>query len=333
MPGASSMRGVTGFRALDAVNGALAQLDPDRGSAPPARAATRSRCSAPTGPTARGGSSSTSWSSAPGAGRPTATATTALTNPASLAANIPVEVAESEFPIQIERYGLVPDSGGAGRAPRRARGRARLAVPDARDVADRPLRPLRAPALRARRRRAGRALVERPRSVRTGPRRSCPRCSRPRSATATSTSTAWRAAAAGAIRSSASPSGRGRRVDGKVRGGGDGYGVVVGEDGRSTPTTRGSGWQALRRSDRPDHVRGDPQRARRGDRRDGAGAAPERLLDEHQDALRLLVRVLRRRAALGRRRGSRSRCTSGRWSSRCRARSSTTGRRTSAPAT
>ena len=38
-----------------------------------------------------------------------------LTNPASLAANIPVEVAESEFPIVVERYGLVPDSGGAGR--------------------------------------------------------------------------------------------------------------------------------------------------------------------------------------------------------------------------
>ena len=35
--------------------------------------------------------------------------------PGSLAANIPVEVAESEFPIRIERYGLVPDSGGAGR--------------------------------------------------------------------------------------------------------------------------------------------------------------------------------------------------------------------------
>ena len=30
MPGASSMRGVTGFRVLDAVNGALAQLIPER---------------------------------------------------------------------------------------------------------------------------------------------------------------------------------------------------------------------------------------------------------------------------------------------------------------
>ena len=37
-----------------------------------------------------------------------------LTNPASLAANIPIEVAESEFPIVVERYGLVPDTGGAG---------------------------------------------------------------------------------------------------------------------------------------------------------------------------------------------------------------------------
>ena len=30
-------------------------------------------------------------------------------------ANIPVELAESDWPILIERYGLVPDSGGAGR--------------------------------------------------------------------------------------------------------------------------------------------------------------------------------------------------------------------------
>ncbi len=50
----------------------------------------------------------------------------------------------------------------------------------------------------------------------------------------------------------------------------------------------------------PDHLRGDPERARGGDRRDGAGAEAQRVLDEHQDALRLLLRVLRRRAAAGR---------------------------------
>ena len=59
MPGASSMRGVTGFRALDAINGALAQLIPTA-CRPPARAATRSRSSAPTGPRRTSGSSSTS---------------------------------------------------------------------------------------------------------------------------------------------------------------------------------------------------------------------------------------------------------------------------------
>ena len=56
------------------------------------------------------------------------------------------------------------------------------------------------------------------------------------------------------------------------------------------------GWQAVD----PDLLRGDPQRARGGDRRDGAGAEAERVLDEHQDPLGLLVRVLRRRAAGGR---------------------------------
>ncbi len=48
-------------------------------------------------------------------GTPAGDGNDGVTNPASLAANIPVEVAESEFPITIERYGLVPDSGGAGR--------------------------------------------------------------------------------------------------------------------------------------------------------------------------------------------------------------------------
>jgi N-methylhydantoinase B len=47
--------------------------------------------------------------------RPTADGNDGLCNPAATAANIPVEVAESEFPILIERYGLVPDSGGPGR--------------------------------------------------------------------------------------------------------------------------------------------------------------------------------------------------------------------------
>ena len=37
-----------------------------------------------------------------------------LANPCASIANIPIEVAESEWPIVVERYGLVADSGGAG---------------------------------------------------------------------------------------------------------------------------------------------------------------------------------------------------------------------------
>jgi N-methylhydantoinase A/oxoprolinase/acetone carboxylase beta subunit/N-methylhydantoinase B/oxoprolinase/acetone carboxylase alpha subunit len=113
MPGASTMRGVTGFRMFDAVNGALAKLIPHRVPA-----------------AGEGGNSLAifagldpdrepfiyfelvvgTWGA-----RPTADGNDGLCNPAATAANIPVEVAESEFPIMIERYGLVPDSGGPGK--------------------------------------------------------------------------------------------------------------------------------------------------------------------------------------------------------------------------
>ncbi|HEY4349167.1 MAG TPA: hydantoinase B/oxoprolinase family protein [Gaiellaceae bacterium] len=118
MPGASSMRGVTGFRALDAINGALAQLIPSRVSA----AGEGGNTLAVFGAERPGGSKDGdegrfifyelvvgTWG-----GTPVDDGNDGVTNPASLAANIPVEVAESEFPIVVERYGLVPDTGGAG---------------------------------------------------------------------------------------------------------------------------------------------------------------------------------------------------------------------------
>jgi N-methylhydantoinase B len=46
---------------------------------------------------------------------PTADGNDGLCNPCATAANIPVEVAEADFPIMIEKYGFIPDSGGAGR--------------------------------------------------------------------------------------------------------------------------------------------------------------------------------------------------------------------------
>jgi N-methylhydantoinase B/oxoprolinase/acetone carboxylase alpha subunit len=113
MPGASSMRGVTGFRALDAVNGALAQLVPHRVPA----AGEGGNTLAVFGAERPDGSRFIFYELVVGTwgGTPEDDGNDGVTNPASLAANIPVEVAESEFPIRIERYGLVPDSGGDGR--------------------------------------------------------------------------------------------------------------------------------------------------------------------------------------------------------------------------
>jgi N-methylhydantoinase B len=114
MPGASSMRGVTGFRALDAINGALAQLIPDRVPAAGEGGNTLAVFGASHPDT---GERFIFYELIVGTwgGTPLGDGNDGVTNPASLAANIPVEVAEAEFPILIERYGLVPDSGGAGR--------------------------------------------------------------------------------------------------------------------------------------------------------------------------------------------------------------------------
>lgn len=113
MPAASSMRGITGFRMADTVFGALAQLLPDRIPA-----------------AGEGGNSlviisgeleqraryvffellSGTWG-----GRPDRDGNDGLCNPVNVASNIPVEEAECGYPVRIERYGLVRDSGGAGR--------------------------------------------------------------------------------------------------------------------------------------------------------------------------------------------------------------------------
>jgi N-methylhydantoinase B len=106
------MRGVTGFRIFDALAGALAQLIPHRVPA----AGEGGNTLAVFGAERADGSRFVFYELVVGTwgGTPQADGNDGLTNPASLAANIPVEVAESEFPIVVERYGLVPDSGGDG---------------------------------------------------------------------------------------------------------------------------------------------------------------------------------------------------------------------------
>jgi N-methylhydantoinase B len=113
MPGASSMRGVTGFRCFDAVNGALAQLIPDRIPA----AGEGGNTLAIFGAERPEGGRFVYYELVTGTwgATPEGDGNDGLANPCSVAANIPVEVAESEYPIVVERYGLVPDSGGAGR--------------------------------------------------------------------------------------------------------------------------------------------------------------------------------------------------------------------------
>jgi N-methylhydantoinase B len=114
MPGASSMRGVTGFRIVDAVAGALAQLLPER---LPAAGEGGNAIAVFGGRRTGGGERYVYYELVTGTWGATARAdgNDGVSNPAATASNIPVEVAESEFPIVVERYGLVPDSGGPGR--------------------------------------------------------------------------------------------------------------------------------------------------------------------------------------------------------------------------
>ena len=111
-PAANSMRGVTGFRAFDAINGALAQLVPDRVPA----AGEGGNTVVILGGHGEDGEPFVYFELLVGTwgATPENDGNDGLSNPIATAANVPVEVAEAEFPIIIERYGLVPDSGGAG---------------------------------------------------------------------------------------------------------------------------------------------------------------------------------------------------------------------------
>ena len=113
MPGASSMRGVTGFRMVDAIFGALAGLLPDRILA----AGEGGNTLVVIGGLRKDRSPYVYYELMTGTwgGRPDRDGNDGLCNPINVASNIPVEHAETEYPLRIRRYGLVGDSGGAGR--------------------------------------------------------------------------------------------------------------------------------------------------------------------------------------------------------------------------
>ena len=113
LPAACGARGVIGYRVYDAVMGALAPLVPDRVIA-----------AGEGGPTlvAFGGYDEErrpfgttevlvgSWGA-----RAERDGLEGVSNPLANLGNQPVELIEADQPLRVERYGLVPDSGGAGR--------------------------------------------------------------------------------------------------------------------------------------------------------------------------------------------------------------------------
>lgn len=111
-PAACGARGVVGYRAFEAIMGALAQLVPDRVMAP-----------GEGGPTliGIGGEKADrkpfvltevlvgNWGARPGLD-----GMEGVSNPAANLSNQPIEITEAEFPIRIERYEFVSDSCGHG---------------------------------------------------------------------------------------------------------------------------------------------------------------------------------------------------------------------------
>ena len=111
-PGACAARGVTGFRVIDAITGALAEAVPERIRAPGEGGTTSYSVS---GYDAEGTFNMYreavmgNWG-----GGTHRDGLDGVANPAANIGNAPCEVVERQAPLRIERYELVPDSGGAG---------------------------------------------------------------------------------------------------------------------------------------------------------------------------------------------------------------------------
>jgi len=112
LPAACGARGVVGYRAFDAVIGALAKLVPDRVFAPGEGGPTLISIGGEHGgqPFVITEVLVGNWG-----GRATRDGLEGVSNPAANLSNQPVEIIEAELPIRIDRYELVADSGGPGR--------------------------------------------------------------------------------------------------------------------------------------------------------------------------------------------------------------------------
>jgi N-methylhydantoinase B len=112
-PAARAARGLTAYRVVDAVLGALHQIVPDRVPA----AGDGGVTVVAFGTTDADGRSAVLVDTpvAGWGGRPEKDGIDGISSLAANMANTPVEVMEAEFPVRIEEYGFVPDTGGAGR--------------------------------------------------------------------------------------------------------------------------------------------------------------------------------------------------------------------------
>jgi N-methylhydantoinase B len=111
-PAPCAARGITGYRMFDTLLGALAQAAPDRvpaagegGAALPSIGGYQGEEPFVYVETILG-----TWG-----GRPNRDGAEGVSNPGANQSNQPIELIEAELPLRVERYGLVPDSGGPGR--------------------------------------------------------------------------------------------------------------------------------------------------------------------------------------------------------------------------
>jgi N-methylhydantoinase B len=111
-PGAVAARGVSGFRLIDALFGALAQAVPHRVRAA-GEGGTTSYSIGGVGRDGRYALFREALMGAWGAGEGRE-GIDGVANPACNIGNAPIEVVESQNPVRVERYELVADSGGAG---------------------------------------------------------------------------------------------------------------------------------------------------------------------------------------------------------------------------
>jgi N-methylhydantoinase B len=111
-PAACGARGITGFRMIDCLMGALAQAVPERvpadgsgGSALPSIGGMHQGRAFVNVETLQG-----TWGAAP-----THDGQEGVAHIGANQSNVPIEMIEAEYPIRIEQYGLVADSGGPGK--------------------------------------------------------------------------------------------------------------------------------------------------------------------------------------------------------------------------